>query len=311
MLLGWTRATSIDDECDDLSKHLKYRIKKKDSEETKKRELMSSASIYEKLSAVANKQTAVTSRQELLEAITGMGAIALDSDWQDVPVIYSNTKYNNIAKQVADQLKTRNQQVAPETVQLSIDTAVNTLNSIVTKKSSQKTALQTIVDTLNSYIAQTIDRVSADAQISQAFSAYIDDTALTLNPITSTSGTTTPVSVTNSPLESTMYFSLTTDIERDGNLLPAGISYPVLATDQSAAQLSQFFTANVQSINSLVAILQSRITNLQSIRSDVTDTLQRDTVVFNTLKKSVTDQLTEKLGAVSRSIEFYDAVVKS
>lgn len=274
---------------------------------------MSSASIYEKLSAVSNKQVAVTTRQELIEAITGLGGITLDSSWQDVPVIYSNPSYNAIASQVSTSLRNRNQQVTPVNVQLQIDTAINSLNTASAAKAAQVAAVQAIISALQRFASGSLTQAATDAAVTQAFSTYLDDSPQTFTPVTSTAGVTTPFVVPQSPLKGTFDFDFDTGLGGTPSAnFPASVTvFPLNPTDATTVASALLGSSVLGAINQQISNIASQVASLQTTRANVTATLQSDTTQFNILRKNTTDQLTAKMGAVSRSIEFYDAVVSS
>lgn len=281
---------------------------------------MPGVSVYEKLTAVSNKQSSVSTRQQLIEAITGLSGITVDSDWQDVPMIYSNANYNNILRPVTINLMSRNRIITPDDAVLSVDRAITSLSNARNGKSGNVVALQQILTTLSDFKAGNATLQEADSSITSIMNTYVDDKTLTISYYND-SLKVEIFSSTFTPVKSTFDFTLSegplgdTSDALPTNFSNAGVTSDItfpLASDGIPLTLYQDkFDSFLQAVESQISDIQAKTEGLNTLTVALNTLFKTEQQSFESLKKSVTDQLTGKLAAVSQAIEFYDAVIST
>ena len=256
---------------------------------------MPGVTIYEKLSAVSNKPVLVSDRQTLIEVIAGLGRITIDSDWQDVPTIYSNLTYNEILRTVTDKLKSYNQSVSPSLVIQELDEAKSQLMLAVDTKMVNSMALAKIIQVLADLLTGSVQtKEDARKMIDLSLSQYFSDDELTLRPLISPDGSQADFSVDQCQPEDTL-------LENIGSGF----------TEEKFSALKATFEGVKEAIDHQIEAIQMHISEISPLKVAVVNKTKNEICEFDTLKRFVVSQLNEKLAAVSQAIEFYDAVVST
>ena len=271
---------------------------------------MPGVTIYEKLSAVSNKQRAVTDRQQLIDAVTGLGGIDIDSDWQEVPVIYSNPDYNDVIKPVTSKLSQYNIFPPTSVVLQELSEALLDLNSLKPKKLSNAQTIRAIMEVIEGREDDLYDDTTGSAKVDEILFSYANDEDLTRTPSTTLTGTKKPYEVLACPLKDLLDIAFVDDAGTP-KIQYKDTMTAVSPTNHSYADAKNKLQEYLNLIETQLTSIEGYTSEITTLRSSLRSAIQNRKLSFDTTKRDVIAQLNVKVGTVSQAIEFYDAVVNT